>query len=720
MPRSAAPFALLQARLAQAALPLLLMLAFVQGLLGCWAQFGAIAGPIVPPGALTDIGKSLYRPDRDMALYVAGTLASVGLYAAIDWRLGRARGRTAAAPRHLDTLVALAALAAVALLPFVVPTPALGHLLACALGWVVVGWRRAAWRAAPCDATTPVAPRATFARRLAALLTDSAIPVVVVALLVFVPWPQAILWRAYAHDNFHHFDFYAVAPALAWAHGQRLATDFYAQYGVGWPLVVAWLARATGALNHTQFIRLELAVGCAYFLVLFLFLRAWLRDVRWAIAGMLLALFVGLFLNNEEGFKWLWPSSTPMRYVFDVAFFAALLAHARSGAARLGLLVGGVMGLQLLFATDVGLYMLLAFGVYVVCASRRPHPASAPWATGRFALGAALSLVLVTLVGFTLANQGTPPDGAFWAGWSESLRAYGGGLTHLPIAGELGQSAIVDVLLPAMLLAYFLGAGSALSACARRAVAADQALTATIAVYGMGTLVLFIGRSHHYNLLHVAIPACLLFAKAAHGLLHDIGTRRLHRLAVPVVACVALAWLLLDETIATDYPDAIDVALGIVQVKPAKPEWTRPSGDVVEPIFPRKTVPFRLACDAIRRASAGGRQSVAVIGLEDTPYLMEAGVAPWFRYSPVLANLVSWSQVEALEQRIEQAPPHWIFLASEPEPTLYNTTTADVLAHITAFVRQRYELREHAGPFAVYEQAAAPPPPRLRARNDAE
>ena len=720
----AARFTQVRTRLAKAGFPLMLMLSLVQGLLWCWAKFGIIADPPQPARALTDIGKSLYRPDRDMPIYVIGTITCVGLYAVLASRVDKSRPPPAWSTEtgySTDTRIALGALIGVALLPRVIGYSPWSYLLACAAGIGVAAWRLSARRVSAFEpapgvesvdhtASPASAPRAALTRRLASLALDSAVPFAVLAALMFVPWTRLLLGRAYAHDNFHHFDFYAMAPALAWAHGERLATDFFTQYGVGWPLVVAWLARATGKLNYTNFIQLEVVVGCTYFMVLFLFLRSWLRDAGWALAGMLLTLFVAFFMNNEEGIKWLWPSSTPMRYAFDVTFFAALLAHVRSGDARIGPVAGAVMALQLLFSSDVGIYMLLAFGTYVVCAMRRGRPAPSNASVLRFALGALLTLAVVACAGFTIANQGTLPDRAFWHGWSEALLAYGGGLTHLPIAGELGHSDIVDLTLPVMLVTYFLSAGSALSACLQRSVSQDHALTATIAVYGMGTLVLFIGRSHHYNLLHVAVPACLLAANAVHSVLHA-ARKRIVRAAAPHILSIAFGLLLLDESTATAYPNAINVALGIVQIKPVEPAWTRLSGDVVQPIFPRKTAPFRLASDAIRRASASGLRSVAVISIDDTPYLLEADLAPYFRYSPVLANLVFRDQVHALELRIAQAPPHWIFISNAPEPTLYDTTTADVLVDITAVVRQGYVLRGGAGPFDVYERARMPAAP---------
>lgn len=722
-------------RLEAGALPLLLTIVLVQGLLGCWAAFGILPQPFRSPGALTSLGKALYFPDRDMPLYAAGALACMVLGALLDVWMRRQPARADSAIGARKTLlVAMLAIAA-NLLPALLHDAVVGYFLVFAAGVGAFAWRAGAWLAASRGGApgpsagsvphgiadpTPMAPLVAapvrtpsrpIARRLGALLLDSAFPLALLALLVFVPSPEGILWRCYADDHFHHFDFYAVGPALAWQHGLRLGADFYTQYGVGWPVVLAVLTSAAHALNYSNFIRIEVAAGCLYFLVLFLFLRTWLRSRGWAIAGLLLTLQLAMFTYGGDGIKWMWPSSTVMRYVFDVTFLAVLLAHARSGDARLGPVAGGVLALQLLFSTDVGLYLMLASGAYLVCAARRPEPAFGPVPMRRFALGAVFAFLVAALGGFAIANQGALPDGAFWVGWAESLIVFGGGIAHLPIALELGRSAVFDLLLLAILVTYFRTAASALGACIDRSVTQDQAVRATIAVYGMGSLLLFIGRSHHDNLTHVTVPFCLLLASAARSLEPAAGTGRKRWLNVAarngLSAVLTLA--IFVEAAAMGYPNVVDVAVGIGRTVVPDPSWTRRSGDVIPPMSPEMTADFRQVTDALRAASDGGRRSVAVIGADETSYLLEAGIAPYFRYSPVLMSVLYWNQVQALDRRITETPPHWIFVPAKPEEVIWPGTTTDVLAHLKSTVlRAGYLRRGHAGHFDVYEQPGPP------------
>ena len=267
-------------------LPLLLTLSLVQGLLWLWATFGPVDQRIAPRHALTLLGAGLYQPDRDLPIYLVGALACVLLDALLVTLLARLSPRAQAPSGPLAGFVACAA---VALLPLVAPDSKPGCLAACVMGLAIVAWRLHGRRRSPPPgpqapvAVSPSPPAAT--RHHQSLLRACAPPLAILALLVFVPWPQALLWRSYATDKFHHFDFYMMAPALAHAHGLRLGTDFYSQYGVGWPLVLDWLGGTTGLAGYTTMIRLEVLVGCAYFMALFVFLRAWLRSASWATAG---------------------------------------------------------------------------------------------------------------------------------------------------------------------------------------------------------------------------------------------------------------------------------------------------------------------------------------------------------------------------------------------------------------------------------------------------
>jgi hypothetical protein len=682
-------------------LSLILALSTVQGLLWTWAQFGTARHWIAPAHPLTLLGASLYRPDNDLPIYLCGALACVLADAAFAALL--ARRPEDASGAHIELLVCLL----VALLPLFAPNRTHALLAAFALGLAFVTWRlrRRAGSVDPAPDLVAGGPalamRAGFAR-------DCVLPAAILALFVFVPWPHLLLWRTFDTDQFHHLDFYVMAPALAHAHGLRLGTDFYAQYGVGWPLLFEALGRVTGARGYTAFIWLEVAAGCVYFLGLYAFLRSWLRHAEWATVGLLLALALALFTDTGGAPKWIWPSSTVLRYAFDVALFAVVSTHARSGNARLGPLAGAVLALQAVFSTDVGLYLSFAFCVYLVCSLRRAEPGWSTRSVLRFALGAAGGFMLIAGACFTWANQGQVPDGAFWRGLTESIFVYGGGIGNLPIARAISGNGATALLLLAMLATYVRSTGVALCACWSSRVSARQAVRATIAVYGMGTLLIFVGRSHEQNLMHVTIPWCLLLAESAASA--ATAPHRPPRLRWTFTLAMGLIIFIAVQAATIRYPNLVDGVAGLLDVATNnRPRWTDAAGDQLPAEPAVHLAEFRFASDAIRKVSGGGRRSVAVIAFNDTAYLLEAGVAPYFRYSPVLANLLFKEQVDGITRRLAEAPPDWIFLSTIDHASVGDAQLTDSTSVIRHAIEPAYDLLGGAGQFAVYRRKIARP-----------
>ena len=684
-------------------LPLLLTLGTVQGLMWAWAQFGIARHRIAPAHPLTLLGAGFYRPDHDLPIYLCGTLACVLADAAFVALLARHALRHASARAVRNDLLACLL---VALFPVLAPDSTPAWLVAFGLGLAFVSWRlhvrTGSADVAPDEVVAEQAParRAGFAR-------DFALPVAILVLFVFVPRPRLLLWQALDIDQFHHLDFYVMAPALAHAHGLRLGTDFYAQYGVGWPLLLDALGRIAGVRGYTAFIRLEMLAGCAYFLGLYAFLRSWLRHAEWATVGLLLALALALFTDMGGAPKWIWPSSTVLRYVFDVALFAVVAVHARAGGARLGPLAGALLALQTLFSTDVGLYLSFAFCVYLVCSLRRAEPGRPAGSLFRFVLGAVGSWVLVAGAGFILANQGQLPDGAFWRGLTESIVVYDGGIGNLPIAQAIIGNGATALLLLAMLATYVRSTGVALCACWSRGVSARQAVRATIAVYGMGTLLIFVGRSHEQNLMHVTIPWCLLLVESAASA--ATAPQRPSRLRWTFVLSMGLIVFIATQASTIAYPNLVDSVSGrFEETTDNQRGWRDATGDELPTKSAVHLAEFRAASDAIRKASAGGKRSVAVIAFDDTAYLLEANIAPYFRYSPLLANLLFKEQVDGVTRRLAESPPDWIFLSTIAHAKVGGAQLTDSIAVIRQAIAPAYDLLDGAGQFVVYRRKAAP------------
>jgi hypothetical protein len=87
-----------------------------------------------------------------------------------------------------------------------------------------------------------------------------------------------ITYQTYISDNFHHWDYFFMGPAVGISHGRALGTDVFSQYGVGWPVLFACLSAVT-RINYSTCAGVLVLLGTVYFVLCYLTLRYVLRDV---------------------------------------------------------------------------------------------------------------------------------------------------------------------------------------------------------------------------------------------------------------------------------------------------------------------------------------------------------------------------------------------------------------------------------------------------------
>jgi hypothetical protein len=543
------------------------------------------------------------------------------------------------------------------------------------------------------------------------------IALALIILIVYVPDPSQIVAMAYALDHFHHIDFYAMAPALAFRHGVALGTDFYSQYGVGWPMLLGALSRVFAPLSYTLWVSICVVWGCIYYAMLHTFLRLTVRSAAWATAGLLLAILLQLISGTEGLPKWLWPSSTMMRYAMDVFLFTGCLIHARSGKASLGLPIGSVAAVAVLLGVDTGLYLLLCLGLYLVAATRLQQR---PRHLGRFAALASVSFVCVFLAAMAIASRGTLLRPEFWSGWSESLRVYAQGFGHLPIADTLRESRIASVLLILMLTTYLSAVYRMLQQGARRRLTPEHMVIGLVAVNGLATLLLFIGRSHPYNLMHVSIPFCIVLtsfaaeltdqAKASAG--SGPAATRVVLGALPLACVLGALTAIIIHPGFRSYPNLLAQGQHRLQGRQAAdPDQVFASRRDGPPTKADRVemASIRRVAAVLRELSDGGRNSVGIIDGVDTSYLVEADLQPRFRYSPVLASLAYKTQLESIIQQLVHDPPAYLLLPAGAPITPSGLPTTDTYDSIVKVVERLYIKERLVADKVVYRRNAASP-----------
>lgn len=558
------------------------------------------------------------------------------------------------------------------------------------------------------------------ANRRGTRMLDVLVPVVVFA-TIDIPQPRILAGRAYGADFLHHWDFFAAGPTFRFHGGAALGTDTYAQYGVGWAVVFNALS-SVFELSYAMMMRVATLYGAIYFIGAYVLLRLWLRDAVWAAVGTTLAIALQLFqgLGTRE-VLWAVPSSTIMRSPIDVWFFIAILLDARAPHRRWRVVAGALAGLAVVMITDSGLHLAATFVFYVVStavAARVSGKGTGLRQIGRRVAAPTLAAAVVVLLGYGVASRWTVFSRAFWAGWLEPLRLYGGGISQLPLAG-------VDI---PTLMVFFLMVGLSLVAVAWLVVRAVQGragswdfLFGSIGAYGALDLLLFLGRSHPFNVYHVMVPFSLMataVACRAWGRLRprvrDKGTPigpagRAGRAATHPLTVLA----------------AVVLALSIGSHFGYYPSWLHrighgapPEGSclIEEPrdvchltYAPRnewRDMPMlvddtRAVVAAAKRAAADG-SSVAIFDDGDPILYLAADLPPWGRYSPILATILTMDQRRALLRELRERPPDYAFFAKKER--WWGASGADVRRAVRAELARRFALRGHAGPFELWER----------------
>jgi hypothetical protein len=118
---------------------------------------------------------------------------------------------------------------------------------------------------------------------------------------------------------------------------------------------------------------------------------------------------------------------------------------------------------------------------------------------------------------------------------------------------------------------------------------------------------------------------------------------------------------------------------------------------------------FKEISNAVRDLSDGGRQSVALIDGTDPLLLLESGLPPYFRYSPVIPNLVFTSQVESIIKRLDDDPPDHVVICTTA-PSFFNVPATDSYDRLWQAVKERYTFEKEIAGMAMFRHAGREAP----------
>lgn len=502
--------------------PLLLMAA-----LGVQMVLAVVA--LIPtadqPDNLTPYGRFLYIADRDLQIFAVSTVVAL-LLAVASTRIYSRRFDTGGTPAAIGgrlVVHAAVALAAVVLsiagflwareylrdgsdLPGVYLLFAGGLAAVTVISTFLPAPRRTGswgsrWERLAESPGEPVAVRL----KLSPL--DLAVPVILV-LLIYVPDWRQLAGRFFYEESLFHWDFFSMAPALAFAHGKALGTDAYSMYGVGWPMLFGGLTRWV-PLSYGRMIQIGSLYAGVYLTGAYALLRLLTRRSALAALGVGVIL-LQLFLWQSSAVIWRFASLTMMRWPFDVWCFIAVLLFWRTGRRVWALAAGAAVGMALLFATDTGLYLAAALTFYWLATlrlstDRRKHLLDA--------LSSVVVAFVVLIAGLLVASRGGLFTPEFVEGWLQAILEFGGGFAQLPMA--TAPNAVTVAAFVVLFFCYLTLIGWSLARLIHNRASHFEVFNGFLAVYGLLMLVHFVGRSGDYTPFHLWIPLALIAVNLA-------------------------------------------------------------------------------------------------------------------------------------------------------------------------------------------------------------
>lgn len=468
--------------------------------------------------------------------------------------------------------------------------------------------------------------------------------------LVLIIDPGDLTEKCFVADGFHHLDYYLMGPLHAWLHGKALGTEAYIQYGSGWVLVFDFLGQFF-RIDHQFVLAVMPIFGVFYFASGYVLLRILTGCALWSAAGILACLQFQLFSGTDLPI-WASPSSSVLRCPFDICQAISLLSLRKFGWAA-AVTAGVFCGFSLLFGTDTGIYVASATALFSFISFVRPSTPT----RRRELLILWVMCSAVFLSGLTIVSRGTLLSSEFWSGYYESLLDYGGGFGSLPVSGML-TSPSHALLLLFILCTYSLTISGKLAAILHRTADDRDLVCAWIATVGLGTFLLFVGRSHPYNLFHPIVPACILIVvciadwqRSSNHVIFGVG--RLAESLIPAGAILLLLIVLAGNSGVQYYPSPIVKSVRFLLNRPL-PETTQE--------FQR----FRADLQKYRRGFELLEKSNRVLFVGEDPllWLMEFGRPPMGRYCP--AALISARQEDQMLSEFGRLRPQVAYVVAYP------------------------------------------------------
>lgn len=514
-------------------------------------------------------------------------------------------------------------------------------------------------------------------------------------LVIFIPDRAGAVAAMFMADGFLHFDSFIMAPAWALTKGCVFYMDVITQYGMGLPLLVSAVCKLWGAFTYEHVLLILILSAVIYYILNYILLRVWLKDVLISFIGIVLMLKFQVFNEGAEPFAWRTPSGTVLRYLFDAVFLLLILGHVRRGAKKYLIAAALITGASLLYMNDTGIYQLAALYTYLVLLWLIPqcrekfyrNRKNVAWAAAYFLIPLGMFLVLLWLL--MGKNLGAPLS---WENRGEFIQGFLQGLGTLPIYDNLLAGRFLNFFLGlAIPLVYLFTVVFVGGLCFKKKIAAENIFVIVLGVYGLCLYHYYICRSVLVNYYAVCVPFVLILCYWL-----EVAARHVRieaRRGMLVAVALVLVFTLMTMNTFLAYPNYFN------RTKNLFLESKR---------FMNEELSFEKDVALISRLTAPG-DKVCLISSYETALLMAADRKPFFYFFPLLTSrslkmkdfggmyLYNRERFVRTIEQLETQRPEFIFIERRlflgEIPRLYYTRYT-ALTLMVKYLREKYSLSD--------------------------
>jgi hypothetical protein len=308
------------------------------------------------------------------------------------------------------------------------------------------------------------------------------------------------LYGGESAHQFHHVNFY-LGPINEILNGKMLMANAYAQYGILTTYIPAIIFSHT-KLSYSGFVLYDMIISAIYCIFFFYFMKKVTGSILGALITTLSFIRLVFFRSIWTNEVYVYPSSTPLRYIFDILVLILVYKQTRRNSVIRAYIASFIVALSLFYNLEIGLPIYISYFIFIIFLYF--HNGITEIAVKRI-LRNILFLTFNTVLFIGIISYITFTRTGIWPDWLMqigTLLFYGKGFFDIPmpITGE--YFFIVGIYIYTF---YFINHNL------KTHEENNLSLLTFILCYGIGIFVYYLGFNEPHHLYTISHPSVILF-----------------------------------------------------------------------------------------------------------------------------------------------------------------------------------------------------------------